>query len=111
MIRTELWTALDFVEHGRGEEDFPSPNMYRGFTVFYGLFKAPATGQYRFTMSCTDRCYFLINNNTVADPLDPTTASKLMEDATSGYRNKEVLVKTDDHADFGKKFSRWESFT
>ena len=62
-------------------------------------------------MACSARCYFLINNNTVADPLDHTTASKLMEAATTGYRNKEVLVKTDDHADYGKLFSRWESFT
>lgn len=34
-----------------------------------------------------------------------------MEAATTGYRNKEVLLKTDDHEFYEKKFTRWESFT
>ena len=80
--------------------------------VFEGLFKAPATGQYRFTQSCTNRCVLKINNDTVADPLDPTTAEKLMEDAGSTYRKKnEVLLKSEDNVEFEKKFSKQISLT
>ena len=39
-----------------------------------------------------------MNDDTAADPLDPTTAVRLMEAAGMGYRKKnEVLLKTEDH--------------
>ena len=28
MLPNRLWTSIDYIEYGRREDDFPSPNLY-----------------------------------------------------------------------------------
>ena len=102
MREKDLWTAFNFA----WEE--PVGDIMIGLTqAFEALFKAPASGQYRFIMSCDDDCTFKMNH-AGDDPLDPDYAQMLlMRDTWTTYRDTEVLDKTEDSDLFGVVFSKW----
>ena len=54
-----LWTSIDLWE---------TQNLVHSFDAWEGLFKAPITGDYRFTISCDDRCTFKMS---LDDKLNP----------------------------------------
>jgi hypothetical protein len=93
-----IWTAIDLAQTIGDENDF---------NAFEGFFKAPATGQYRFIMSCDDQCTFKIN---VDDPLNPEAATELLNRSSwTTYRNSDIENKSADSPDLGRTFSEWVS--
>jgi hypothetical protein len=79
------------------------------FDVWEGLFKAPVTGKYRFTMACDDHCTYKMS---LDDKLNPADATTLMNrDHWTPYRNKNILDKSVDDDMYLEAFSEWISLS
>ena len=98
-ISQEPWTAIDLSQR---------LGNLNTFTAFEGYFKAPASGDMRFLMSCDDQCAFKMS---ITDPLDPATAETLMYRKTwTSYRNSDLPIKNNPDGD-GKRYSKWITVT
>lgn len=90
---------------------WPEFNVYDSFfttttkDIFEGFFKAPATGDYRFLMSCDDSCDFKISTS---DPMNQDAAEKVLQrNHWTFYRDTDIAEKTPDSEYYGQNFSDW----
>ena len=68
--------------------------------IFSGYFKAPATGRYRFYMSCDDTCSLSLGN----EAMNPLSLAVILQlDRYSGYRNYFTVS--------GSRISSWITLT
>ena len=80
IVETKLLTAF--------EQTFN--NYTRAGTVTKGWFKAPATGRYKFYISCDDACQLFIDSNNKFNkdsPVAPSLAQIAMRGSASGIRD------------------------
>ena len=94
----DIWPMLDFA-HDTG--------LYRVINclqTWEGFFRAPASGQYRFLMSCDDSCSYKMS---IDDPLNMQSAETLLSrgDWTT-YRNFDATERDETSPDFGVVFSK-----
>lgn len=58
--------------------------------VHEALFKAPVTGNYRFTMSCDDSCHFRLSHE--GDILDPASSELMLQRGSwTSYRDQFIV--------------------
>jgi hypothetical protein len=80
--------------------------LEHSFDVWEGLFKAPVTGEYRFTIACDDQCTYKMS---LDDKLNPANVTTLLNRRSyTAYRNKNVLEKSDTDPDLSA-YSEWVS--
>ena len=73
-------------------------NYTRAGTVTKGWFKAPATGNYKFYMSCDDACRLWLDSTSKFDksaPVEPTRDQIAIRHWATGWRNY-LLVPEED---------------
>ena len=73
--------------------------LYAEATASRGWFKAPATGNYRFYISCDDRCNLHFDETTPFDasaPVEPTMTEKAVRNSASEWRHYFVTPEADD---------------
>ena len=93
--KKSLWTSIDLWE---------SQNLVHSFDVWEGLFKAPVSGEYRFTIACDDQCTYKMS---LDDKLNPANATTLLSrNSWTTYRNKNVLDKSDSEPNM-ESYSKW----
>ena len=66
---TNITASTDYTEMYASDFEAPEnvkPNGYGN--IYSGYFKAPATANYRFYMSCDDGCQLYLSNGTSLDP-------------------------------------------
>jgi hypothetical protein len=86
--KKSLWTSIDM---------WQEEGLEHSFDVWEGLFKAPVTGEYRFTIACDDHCTYKMSLDDKLNPANATTLLKRHHWTT--YRNKNVLEKSDNEPD------------
>ena len=80
-------------------------------TVSRGWFKAPATGNYRFYISCDDACNFHMDETTpfnAASPVEPVLTEKANRSSASEWRH---YFMTPDASDSSQYISDWVALT
>jgi len=80
-------------------------------TVSRGWFKAPATGNYRFYISCDDACNLHFDETTPFDatnPVEPSLTQKANRDSPTEWRH---YFMTPDAADASQYISDWVALT
>ena len=70
----DIWPNIDLVQTGIGR-------IENGMVAYEGFFLPPTSGQYRFLMTCDDRCSFKISTS---EPLNWEVREQLM------YRDRAV---------------------
>lgn len=68
-------------------------------TVSRGWFKAPASGNYRFYISCDDACNLNFDETTPFDssaPVEPTMTEKAVRSTPTEWRHYFVTPEVDD---------------
>ena len=89
VVETKLLTAFE-----------QSYNNYtRAGTITKGWFRAPATGNYRFYMSCDDACNLWLDSNKFdkSAPVEPTREQIAIRYGATGWRNYLIPPDEDDY--------------
>ena len=79
-----------FIAENYNQLVFETPNLYRVNmgTTWDGFFKAPATGEYRFYMSCDDPCeLFMDKTNPLSSGVEPSVEEIANRDWWTTWRN------------------------
>ena len=91
-----LWTIPEIAH------DEPRFSRFYGFTSY---FKAPENGEYRFLMSCDDRCSLYLSTS---EPRQPEAKELILyRHKHTSWRNIPLLDKEESSPNFGVVFSKW----